>query len=746
MLQNLTDARALTYKAGYTNHTQHITVTTTANNGKFESVLTQWNGSSVSVLTCWMFESDTFPTSAAVSNLYTAYGDGGDQSINCSTAQTSWWLDGIDDNKKLDITNKDSANNNLTNSYNALFGESLTNAQLYAKLKQLYPGYNSFGWRGSYGSPTSIFCPLSLNYRYEYTGSDPTLALSKCANGTKVISIPSNTTLDGYDYNAGDLTEQLTNDNRVVAYLFAAPRPVNLKCVVDCYFNGTKEPNISMSWKSYDGAIPDEDNTDIIASNLHIVNYAPWEIQQPPFSAYYTYIDSADNIRKMNDLVFNNSNKLRYIKPVAPNDKINTTYLSQVNGIIGTMNTAERIAKYGLDGIPKKLVWYFQVVDGEGNMSSLWELVTPQESEGNLQGYILTELTDAEWPDRKVALFVNIHYGVNQDDITDDDTTPPPPPPQPDPVDWDDDEGHGFPGDAVLTKTYSMPKAILQNIGQKLWSQSYFDVLKIQNNPIQNVVSVKWFPFNLNTGTDENVKVGDIDFGIPGKRINTVKEIDIGSVTYSGVYGNFLDGSPYTNLKLNLPYVGQIQLDASEFLGCSIGVKYIVDLVTGECVARVKRNGIPLYDFPGHMGVDIVLTSSDRVQADMKALQSGIHTAANVTGELITGDVVGATAGAASGAMNIAGMDYNSQRVGSPSGVCGSFQNHKIWLTVSYPKYYQSEGFTHIIGRPCNKYLTLSKFSSGDFVQIDKRSDLKIAMTSEENAELERLLTEGVYI
>ena len=746
MLQNLSDARALTYKAGYTNHTQHITVTTTAINGKFESVLTQWNGTSVSVLTCWMFESDTFPTSAAVRNLYTANGDGGDQSINCSTAQTSWWLDGIDTNRKLDITNKDSANNNFTNSYNALFGESLTNAQLYAKLKQLYPGYNSFGWRGAYGTPTSIFCPLSLNYRYEYTGSDPSLAISKCANGTQVISIPSNTTLDGHEYEPGDMVAQLTNDNRIAAYLFAAPRPESYKVVLDCYFNGNKEPNISMQWRSFNGAVPDDESVIFVGSNLHIVNFAPADIMQPPFTDYYTFVDQTDNLRKMNDLVFNQVHKQRYIKPVAPNDKMNTTYLSQVDAIIGTMPTAQRILEYGIGGIPAYLVWYIQVEDPESKFSSLWELTVPQESEGNLQGYILTELNNSRWPESQVALEVVMHTGPNPDDITDDDTTPPPPPPKPTPTDWDGDEGHGFPGDAVLTKTYSMTAAVLQNIGQKLWSQSYFDVLKIQNNPIQNIVSVKWFPFNLTDGTSESVKVGNVDFGINATRINTVKRINIGSVTYNGVYGNFLDGSPYTTLKLNLPYVGQIQLDASEFLGCSIGVEYIIDLITGECVARVKRDGVPLYDYPGHMGVDIVLTSSDRVQADMKAVSSGIHTAANTAGELIQGDVIGAVAGAATGALSVAGMDYNSQRVGSPSGVCGSFQNHKVWLTVSYPKYYQSEGFTHVFGRPVNKYLTLDKFNSGDYVQVDRRTDLKVAMTSDENAELERLLVGGVYI
>lgn len=654
----------------------------------------------------------------------------------------------------IDNTTKDDVNPRvITTHVNKVPWFNYTNKTLYEKLVELYPLYGSFCITVSSGAPGANLVPnpytAGLNSNYNYFSGESGIGLCTDAPGLSNEIPAAAITFSGDTY--GGNPAELAGDNWVDAYALGAyilltQDPPKRKCVVDAYFNGTKEPNISIEWAGYlDGQKTTEDDI-LNAAKLHIVNYAPADIQQPPFYGYYTYIDSEDNLRKMNDLVFNRVNKLRYINPVSPGNKINTSYLSQVDGIIGTMNQALRVVEYGINGLPENLVLYIQVVDADNKMSSLWELDIPRESEGNLQGYALTEFNNSEWPGAQVALEVNIHSGPNPDDTTDDDTTPPPPPPPPDPVEWDDDEGHGFPGDAVLTKTYSMTAAVLQNIGQKLWTQSYFDVLKIQNNPIQNIVSVKWFPFNLTDGTTESVKVGNVDFGINATRISTVKRIQIGSVTYTGVYGNFLDGSPYTTLKLNLPYIGQIQLDASEFLGCSIGVEYIVDLITGECVARVKRDGIPLYDYPGHMGVDIVLTASDRVQADMKALQSGIHTAANTAGELIQGDVIGAVAGAATGALSVAGMDYNSQRVGSPSGVCGSFQNHKIWLTVSYPKYYQSDGFTHVFGRPVNKYLTLSRFSSGDYVQVDRRTDLKIAMTSDENKELENLLVNGVYI
>ena len=629
----------------------------------------------------------------------------------------------------------------LANNFKDIYfgGVTQTAASLYAYMTERYGNYTAFAYNVTTGG--NLYYDFNNRLQNVVSG---TYTMDYCENAPFVTFNPdSRVEFVGENYYCPD---DITTNDAFAAFMIFGDRiyPTDYKCFVDIYFNGTSEPNISTKWAGYNGAVISNDDI-LKASNLHMINYAPADIQQT-YTAFYTYIDSTDGYRKMNDEVYRRVNKMRTVKPVSPGQTIDTSYLSQVDGITGSMSSAAKIAEYGMNGIPEHIVWYLQVSDPEGRDSSLWELVIPKESQGNLEGYTLTELTDAKWIGAEVDLIVNIHDGTNPDD-TGDDPPPPPPTPDPDPVDWTDDEGHGFPGDAVLTTTYSMTAAVLKNIGQKLWTQSYFDVLKIQSNPIENIVAVKWFPFDLDAGTSEEVVIGDVPFGINALKINTVKTIDIGSVTYTGPTGSFLDGSPYTTLKLNLPYVGQIQLDASEFRGKTIGVKYIVDLVTGECVARVSRAGIPLYDFPGHMGVDIVLTSTDRMQANMKAVSSGIHTAESVLGHALQNDVVGAVAGAATGALSIAGMDLTSQRVGSPSGVCGTFQNHKVWLTVTYPIYYQSDGYTHVFGRPCNRYLRLrGNFNSGDYIQVDKRTDLKIAMTTEENAELERLLTGGVYI
>ena len=326
----------------------------------------------------------------------------------------------------------------------------------------------------------------------------------------------------------------------------------------------------------------------------------------------------------------------------------------------------------------------------------------------------------------------------------------------PDPDDFTDPVG--FDGNAVLTTTYALSDATLQNIGQKLWSQDYFNVLKIQTNPIENIVAVKHFPFAM-TGSSQEVKVGDVAFGINGDKVPSVKTLSIGSYTYTGHFKNYLDLSPFTLVKIHLPYIGLFQLDPADILGCKLGVKYYVDLVTGQCMAKLildeKLNGksIPYMTVFGQMGVDIPLTSTDRVQAEIRAASASVSAMGSVVGHLMGGDALGAAVSGATGALNIAGADYTSQRTASQSPVCAAFDTQDVYMLIERPasEYVETQsgtpsGYKHLHGQPSNKYRYLRSYPAGSFVQVDRRADLKFAMTSEENAMLEQLLTEGVYI
>lgn len=513
----------------------------------------------------------------------------------------------------------------------------------------------------------------------------------------------------------------------------------------DVYINGSDKPSLFVNWTA-----PDEVSPVLLSPKLwlgcdSLISLLPefvtndeTHLQEPNIAAWWI-----DNMQT---------------KSYA--GSYETTYLSIMDVFEKFLNPASKVQLWGFDGTPACVRLYLRM-DYNGEIGDLWRVeinvdgsynASQIADSGNVNEYYTTVRFHAGEPD----------YIPPQDDadyaggtnIDDDGFGRYDPNNIPDPDDFTTPEG--FDGNGVLTTTYALSAAVLQNVGQKLWTQSYFDVLKIQSNPIENIVSVKHFPFSM-SGTQQEIKVGDIPFGVNGDKVRSVQAMAIGSYTYAPYFKNFLDLAPFTTVKIFLPYCGMFQLDPADLMGCTLSVKYYVDLVTGQCMAKLildeQLNGkaIPFMSVFGNMGVDIPLTSTDRVQTEIRATGAAISAMGSVAGHLLGGDALGAAVSGATGALNLAGADYTSQRTASQSPVCATYDTQDIFIMIERPasEYIDADtptGYKHLHGLPSNKYRRLGSYPNGSFVQIDARTDLKIAMTSEENAMLEELLTRGVYI
>ena len=431
-----------------------------------------------------------------------------------------------------------------------------------------------------------------------------------------------------------------------------------------------------------------------------------------------------------------------------------TTYLTieeYFGGLPVMKIPGEKLVQWGFDGVPDFVNLYLRMRYGEGR-GDLFNVAINRDGTLNSN----TKVADSASTDQ-FDTYVRIHFGEPDYVLPEDDDDYPGgtdiddegpgryDPDDPPPIeDFEDDEGQGFDGNAVLTRTYAVSASTLHNIGQKLWTQAYFNVLKVQSNPIENIVSVKGLPMEF-TGTAEEIKVGDIAFGINGDKVASVHKISIGSVKYTGYYGNYLDLGPYTKTKVNLPYIGLVEVDPADIFNSTLSVDYVIDLVTGQCMAILTIDGIPYMNVTGQMGFDIPITATDRVQTELRVASAAITAVGGAAGHLIGGDILGAGVGGASSALSLMGADYTSQRTASPSPACASFANHMVYLLIERPLYEgESAGYKHLHGYPCHKYMKLGSLSG--FVAVDRRTDINIAMTSEENAMLEQLLTEGVYI
>lgn len=635
----------------------------------------------------------------------------------------------------------------VANLYKDVFfdGVTQTDASIFAWLQEKYGNYNYFKFLFNQNPP------------FLYDPYNRVKNISAVSIGSGVVSAvdypmdpeSEHVTFTGASYPGVDTYPAgTTNKPQYVTACLVFSQSTGSELIFDVYVDGSKDPNVFVKWR--EGITADEFSVDLVSPQVWAI---PKMSSTPP---PYVKSESGRLVPDTGERTmrgYSNEWDGYYAK----------AYLSEFSQDTAGMSTIDKIAEYGIDGIADQMCYYFrfnkQRIES-GSERTTWgdlvEIRVPREvdSVSDIYDAVISNSNN----DPEFTTYYYIHLGQPDTDIPDDtdeypdgtDSTGNDPgvyDPDTPPHDFSTSESTGFSGRAQLTKTYALTDLRTQNVGGKLWTQSYFNVLKIQNNPIENIVSMKWFPFSV-AGTDEDIVIGDVNLGIQGAVCDSIYKFTIGSVYYYASdrsNPSFLDMSPFTTIKLHLPYCGIVQLDATEMLNRKITVKYAVDLVSGDCMAFIYLDdNIPYMNVAGHCGVDIPLTSTNRVQTEMRAASTTISAVTGAAAHMVSGDLAGAAMDAAQGALSIGGMDYTSQRTSSHSPACTSTGNRGCYLEIFRPAYKESSGFKSRHGYPCHLYKKLGSFTG--FVKCDARTKIDFAMTRRENEMVESLLTEGVYI
>ena len=290
----------------------------------------------------------------------------------------------------------------------------------------------------------------------------------------------------------------------------------------------------------------------------------------------------------------------------------------------------------------------------------------------------------------------------------------------------------------VLTSTYKMTRDRLSQLGAFLWSGNIFDSFSLVNsNPIENIISCKDIPFSIGGGTDKIIKLGNVDTGVNGEKVNTnFSEITIGSIVIPKKYNNFLDLAPYTKVTIYLPYIGFKELDVTQIMGKSITVKYAVDVITGGCIAEIFCNATRLYEFSGQVGIDIPITASNRAQVEAGYISNAVSSGA----DLVTGDVLGASETMLSSAFS----KYHYSSTSAPSPSCVASVNRTCYIVIDRPTYDNLKVFNHTRGRMCNLSKKIGNLKG--FTVCDSHIDLSgIVATDSEKDEIIKILSSGFF-
>lgn len=309
--------------------------------------------------------------------------------------------------------------------------------------------------------------------------------------------------------------------------------------------------------------------------------------------------------------------------------------------------------------------------------------------------------------------------------------------------------------------TYILNKPALDLVKAGMWSNDYLSLLqRLAGNPQGTIINCLLMPFNgLNLLTAltevESIYLGTYEVPLTGTAaayaVNTGTKcsVEIGPFSgYNKVMGGFLDDNGTTEAYIHLPFIGLKQVDPEVIYGHTVSIKYIIDLITGECQAliysnmQVTEDGLSFtntptccYEFSGQAGVPIGFAASN-ISDNM------LNVGVNALRGAISGGAMGALMGAGMTALNQIG-GTNAHMEGSTGSSIERQKSMDIYFMFIRPRTHIPNNYNKTKGRPSLVDKPLSALKG--FTVIDNPI-IETTATQTEKDMIINKLKEGVRI
>lgn len=266
-------------------------------------------------------------------------------------------------------------------------------------------------------------------------------------------------------------------------------------------------------------------------------------------------------------------------------------------------------------------------------------------------------------------------------------------------------------------------------------------------NPLQYIVSCVWVPtMYASVGGSEQstlsiwdwtIEVTNKNLGSQLPYVQNQAAITLNKHPQAASRGAYLNTAPYTNLWLEFPPFGMIELDTTLYRDASEVRCYILtDNITGQGILRVNNGTVDTNRIEAQIGVPIQL--SQVVRDYLGGAQSAINSIGSVIQSAVTGDIGGAITGAANGiAEGIRAMIPKLSTVGSGGG----FASLRGQPRVYHEFFPVVDGYNAELGRPYCK--TGTPASLGGYLKC--LGDVPIFGTTAEHEEIQEYITNGFY-
>lgn len=300
------------------------------------------------------------------------------------------------------------------------------------------------------------------------------------------------------------------------------------------------------------------------------------------------------------------------------------------------------------------------------------------------------------------------------------------------------------------------------------------NITKLFSSPIENVISLCQFPFDVKQLTpawqllnDSPIIINIITMNSNGLYLGqiTTPLLDLGSIQISRYFNNFLDYTPYTKIELYLPYIGFETLDTNVVMGKTLSIKYAVDLGTGRCTAFVSvgtgTDETIIMTRDGQMGIQIQVAGGSGADIARSMIRFGAGAAAGavslgagaVAAGAGNGGSVSGTISSSAGylgsttinAINAGQINVHKGGLSSPNN--GFYAPQNAYLIYTRPRISRPINYNSLVGRPSGKARKLYDLTGFTVVEaVHVEGEGFATATEDELTEIERLLKTGVIL
>lgn len=292
--------------------------------------------------------------------------------------------------------------------------------------------------------------------------------------------------------------------------------------------------------------------------------------------------------------------------------------------------------------------------------------------------------------------------------------------------------------------------------GEDLWDEIIKDdpgkqqggvvsFMKAQFNPLQYVVSLTWFPFEVpHTINKYPVYFGYFDSGYEAYLISTASYMLCSGTIHVPQHpqshrGIYLNLAPYTRLRVSAFPWGEVDLDTTKFANKDeIRFQAFLDPVTGSTKLYIANgDGDVIITLVGQMGVTEQLS---QVLKDNLATVTGGLSALAGAASALTGNVMGGLATMASGIGNAISAQYPDVSTTGTNGARIAVAPSHISLIVTHQEIVGEDRQNH--GRPLCQRRRLNTLPG--YLMISD-PDVEISATKAEIQKIKEYMVNGFF-